>query len=171
MKTVITYGTFDLFHIGHLRLLQRLAALGDRLIVAVSTDEFNQRKGKRSFIPYEQRAEIVRAVRYVDMVIPETSWEQKVDDIRKYSVSVFGIGDDWRGKFDHLKEFCDVVYLPRTTGVSSTSLRKLARAFDDEMIKRLSEAQMIINELMADFNGGSLRPDVASQEPQGGAAK
>lgn len=153
MKTVITYGTFDLFHIGHLRLLERLKEKGDRLIVAVSTDEFNQKKNKRSFLPYEQRAQIVSAIRCVDQVIPEESWEQKVLDIKKYGIDVFGIGDDWKGKFDFLMEHCEVVYLPRTMGISSTSLKRLARAFDKETIERLAEAQIIINELMKDFNG------------------
>ena len=101
-KTVITYGTFDLFHIGHLRLLQRAKSLGNKLIVAVSTDEFNEIKGKKTIIPYEQRAEIVENIKCVDMVIPEKSWEQKTEDIKKYGVDVFVIGEDWRGKFDYL---------------------------------------------------------------------
>jgi len=99
MKTVITYGTFDMFHIGHLRLLQRLKKLGDRLIVAVSTDEFNMLKNKQVLIPYEQRAEIIANISYVDMVIPEHNWEQKIEDIQKYNVDIFAIGDDWKGKF------------------------------------------------------------------------
>jgi glycerol-3-phosphate cytidylyltransferase len=153
MKTVITYGTFDLFHIGHLRLLERLKEKGDRLIVAVSTDEFNEKKNKRSFLPYEQRAEIVSAIRYVDMVIPEEAWEQKLDDIKKYDVGVFGIGDDWVGKFDFLAPYCEVIYLSRTSGISSTSLRQLARVFDKGTVDRLAEAQLIINALMKDFDG------------------
>lgn len=153
MKTVITYGTFDLFHVGHLRLLERLSALGDRLIVGVSTDEFNTLKGKRSFMPYEHRAAIVSAIRYVDLVIPERDWEQKVRDVREYSVDVFGIGDDWTGRFDFLREHCEVAYLARTHGISSTSLRSLARAFDKETLARLGEAQVIINDLLKDFRG------------------
>lgn len=150
-KTVITYGTFDLFHLGHLKLLERLRALGDRLIVAVSTDEFNAQKGKRSFMPFEHRREIVQAVRHVDLVIPEESWDQKVGDVKKHGVDVFGIGDDWAGKFDFLEEHCQVVYLPRTHGVSSTSLRSLGRAFDKETLAKLGEAQQIISDLLRDF--------------------
>jgi glycerol-3-phosphate cytidylyltransferase len=156
MRTVITYGTFDLFHIGHLRLLQRLRLLGDRLIVGVSTDEFNATKGKHSFLTYEHRCEVVKSIRYVDEVIREDCWDQKTADIENYSVDVFGIGDDWSGKFDFLKDRCEVVYLPRTDGVSSTSLKRLARALDKETISRLSEAHQIIRELIHDFNGGLL---------------
>jgi glycerol-3-phosphate cytidylyltransferase len=153
MKTVITYGTFDLFHRGHLRLLERLKHLGDRLIVGVSTDEFNALKGKRSFISYEDRAAIVGAVRHVDLVIPERSWDQKRDDIKAHGVDVFAIGDDWAGKFDSLKDCCEVVYLSRTEGVSSTALRRLAGAFDNEMLARLDEAHSIIVEIMKGFQG------------------
>ncbi|WP_374110797.1 glycerol-3-phosphate cytidylyltransferase [Anaeromyxobacter sp. SG64] len=153
MKTVITYGTFDLFHVGHLKLLERLRAMGDRLIVGVSTDEFNALKGKRAFMPYEHRAEIVSSIRYVDLVIPERDWDQKARDVREHSVDVFGIGDDWAGKFDFMRQHCDVVYLPRTHGVSSTSLKSLARAFDKDTLARLAEAQVIINDLLKDFRG------------------
>ena len=101
MKKVITYGTFDLFHVGHLNLLKRAKELGDYLIVAVSTDEFNEReKNKKTFIPYTERAAIIEAIRYVDNVIPENSWDQKIHDIKTYGVDVFAIGDDWTGKFD-----------------------------------------------------------------------
>ena len=124
IKRVITYGTFDMFHIGHLKLLQRLKKLGDELIVAVSTDEFNRGKGKKVMIPYEQRAEIVANIKCVDMVIPESSWEQKIEDIKKYNIDIFAIGDDWKGKFDFLKEYCEVVYLPRTKDISTTKLKK-----------------------------------------------
>lgn len=123
-KTVITYGTFDLFHIGHLRLLQRLKALGDKLIVAVSTDEFNELKGKKTVIPYEQRAEIVENIKCVDMVIPEKNWEQKATDIKTLDVDIFAMGSDWEGKFDFLKEYCEVVYLPRTKDISSTQVKQ-----------------------------------------------
>jgi glycerol-3-phosphate cytidylyltransferase len=123
-KTIITYGTFDMFHIGHLRLLQRLKAMGNRLIVGVSTDEFNALKGKRALIPYAQRAEIVGSIREVDLVIPEQDWEQKAADIRQYDVDIFGIGDDWKGEFDHLKEQCEVVYLEKTRDISTTQLKK-----------------------------------------------
>ncbi len=151
-KNVITYGTFDLFHVGHLRLLHRLRALGDRLIVAVSTDEFNRSKNKRSLIPYEQRAEIVANLRIVDEVIPEESWEQKVDDIKKHDIQVFGIGDDWAGKFDFLKPHCEVVYLPRTHGVSSTALRDLAHAVDQDMINRLRDLHSALDVIVSSFD-------------------
>ena len=123
METVLTYGTYDLFHVGHVRLLQRLRALGDRLVVAVSTDEFNASKGKEATYPFEQRAEIVQACRYVDEVIAETAWEQKPTDIEQTGATVLGMGDDWVGRFDHLSAFgVRVVYLPRTPLVSTTSL-------------------------------------------------
>lgn len=125
MRSVITYGTFDLFHVGHLRLLQRARALGDRLIVAVSTDEFNSRKGKAAVIPYDERAEIVAAVKGVDLVIPENTWNQKRSDIAEHGVTIFTMGDDWVGKFDDLRDLCEVIYLTRTDGVSSTEIRSV----------------------------------------------
>jgi len=123
MKTVLTYGTFDLFHVGHVNMLERARACGDRLIVGVSTDEFNQIKGKKAIIPYMHRAAIVLNSKSVDSVFPEDTWEQKVTDIKKYHADVFVMGADWEGKFDHLTDLCQVVYLPRTEGVSSTELR------------------------------------------------
>lgn len=125
MRTVITYGTFDLFHVGHVKLLKRLRALGDRLIVGCSTDEFNALKGKQSALPYEQRKEVLLACRHVDEVFPEVSWDQKPQDIRKYKADIFAIGDDWSGHFDTLQEYCEVIYLPRTTGISTTELKKM----------------------------------------------
>lgn len=130
-KTIITYGTFDMFHIGHLKLLQRLKSMGDKLIVAVSTDEFNQTKGKKTLIPYEQRVEIVRNIKCVDEAIAEENWEQKVNDVQKYNVDVFAIGDDWEGKFDFLKEYCEVVYLSRTQNISTTQLKLELNKFLD----------------------------------------
>lgn len=124
---VITYGTFDMFHIGHLRLLQRLKKLGDKLIVAVSTDEFNAIKGKTTVIPFVDRVEIVKNIRCVDEVIAEDNWEQKVSDIQKYHVSIFAMGNDWEGKFDYLSEWCDVVYLPRTEGISTSYLKQVLK--------------------------------------------
>jgi glycerol-3-phosphate cytidylyltransferase len=124
MKTVITYGTYDLFHIGHLRLLKRAKALGDYLIVAVSSDEFNAVKGKKCEIKDTDRMEIVEAIRYVDKVIPETNWDQKIEDVKKYNVDVFVMGDDWKGKFDFLKDYCEVVYLPRTPEISTTKIKE-----------------------------------------------
>ncbi|TGY65965.1 glycerol-3-phosphate cytidylyltransferase [Dubosiella muris] len=123
MKKVITYGTFDLFHIGHLNILKRAKALGDYLIVAVSSDEFNAIKGKKCQICDKDRMEIVKAIRYVDEVIPETCWDQKVKDIQEHDVDVFVMGDDWKDKFDELKDYCEVVYLPRTEGVSTTQIK------------------------------------------------
>ena len=123
-KIVLTYGTFDMFHIGHLNLLNRLKSLGDKLIVAVSTDEFNSIKGKKTLIPFEQRALIVQNIKCVDMVISEENWEQKIYDIKKYNVDIFAIGDDWQGKFDFLKNHCEVIYLPRTQNISTTELKK-----------------------------------------------
>lgn len=124
MLKIITYGTFDLFHYGHIRLLQRARALGDYLIVALSTDEFNLGKGKKSMMTYLERKEILESIRFVDMVIPEESWEQKVSDIKKHNVDIFVMGDDWEGKFDFLKEHCEVQYLTRTANVSSTMLKQ-----------------------------------------------
>ena len=123
-KIVLTYGTFDMFHIGHLNLLNRLKSLGDKLIVAVSTDEFNSIKGKKTLIPFEQRALIVQNIKCVDMVISEENWEQKIDDIKKYNVDIFAMGEDWQGKFDFLKDYCEVIYLPRTQNISTTELKK-----------------------------------------------
>lgn len=124
MKTVLTYGTFDMLHVGHIRLLERAAALGDRLVVALSTDEFNHKKHKTAFMSYVDRKEILEAIRFVDLVIPENNWEQKVGDVREHKVDVFVMGDDWEGEFDFLKEHCEVVYLPRTLNVSTTQLKK-----------------------------------------------
>ena len=129
MKRVITYGTFDLFHIGHLRLLKRARELGDYLIVGVSTDEFNKIKGKKSVFPFKERKEIVESIKFVDKVIPEVNWEQKVDDIKKYKIDIFVIGDDWKGKFDFLKKYCEVIYLPRTKDISSTILKDRLKDF------------------------------------------
>ena len=123
-KIVLTYGTFDMFHIGHLNLLNRLKSLGDKLIVAVSTDEFNSIKGKKTLIPFEQRALIVQNIKCVDMVISEENWEQKIYDIKKYNVDIFAMGNDWQGKFDFLKDYCEVIYLPRTQNISTTELKK-----------------------------------------------
>ena len=149
-KTIITYGTFDLFHIGHLKLLQNLKALGDEHIVAVSTDEFNSLKEKKTIIPYEQRKEIVENIKCVDFVIPENNWEQKILDIKKYNVDIFAIGKDWEGKFDFLKEYCKVVYLDRTKDISSTQLKKTLKTFSvskDELLKAFD----ILEQLKKDF--------------------
>lgn len=125
MKRVITYGTFDLLHYGHINLLQRARSLGDYLIVALSTDEFNwNEKQKRCYFSYEKRKQLVESIRYVDLVIPEESWEQKISDIDLYKIDTFVMGDDWKGKFDFLKNNCEVVYLERTPEISTTQIKK-----------------------------------------------
>ena len=129
MKKVITYGTFDLFHIGHLRLLQRVKNLGHHLTVAISTDDFNAIKGKKTLIPFNQRREIVENIKCVDQVIPESCWEQKEEDIKNFDIDIFAMGNDWEGKFDFLRDYCEVVYLPRTVDISSTEIKKQMDAF------------------------------------------
>ena len=126
MKRILTYGTFDLLHYGHIRLLKRAKALGDYLIVAVSTDEFNEIKGKKSYHNYETRKLMVEAIRYVDLVIPENSWEQKIDDVKEYKVDTVVMGSDWAGsdRFDYLKDYCEVVYLDRTEGISTSKIKQ-----------------------------------------------
>ena len=126
MKRVITYGTFDLLHYGHINLLRRARALGDYLIVALSTDEFNlNEKNKICYFRYEQRKELLEAIRYVDLVIPETCWEQKRTDAHDYHIDTFVMGDDWEGKFDFLNaEGVEVVYLPRTPEISTSQIKK-----------------------------------------------
>jgi glycerol-3-phosphate cytidylyltransferase len=152
MKTVITYGTFDMFHIGHLNILKRLREKGDRLIVAVSTDEFNAVKGKKPIIPFEQRIEIVRAIKYVDLAIPEDNWEQKRTDIDKYGVDVFGIGEDWKGKFDDLEDKVEVYYLPRTGGISTTELKRVLSNFDAEKVDALKGALDVIGRIVKELS-------------------
>lgn len=124
MKRIITYGTFDLLHYGHINLLKRAKELGDYLVVGLSTDEFNQIKGKKSFFDYEKRKALLEAIRYVDLVIPEDNWEQKINDIKEFKIDIFVIGDDWKGKFDYLKQCgVEVVYLPRTPEISTTDIK------------------------------------------------
>ena len=123
MKRVITYGTFDILHYGHINLLKRARALGDYLIVVLSSDEFNKIKNKTSYYTYEQRKMILEACRYVDLVVPENNWEQKRDDVIKYQADIFVMGDDWKGKFDFLSDLCEVVYLPRTPDISTTKVK------------------------------------------------
>ena len=124
-KTVLTYGTFDLLHYGHLEILKRASVLGNKLIVGVSTDKFNEIKGKTCVLPYQKRKELIESLDYVDKVIPENNWDQKVTDIQDNNIDIFVMGDDWKGKFDELKDFCEVIYLPRTKGISSTKLRSI----------------------------------------------
>ncbi|MBA2132311.1 glycerol-3-phosphate cytidylyltransferase [Capillibacterium thermochitinicola] len=124
MKTVITYGTYDLLHVGHINLLRRAKKLGDYLIVGLSTDEFNAIKRKKAYHSYEERKAILEAIKYVDLIIPEKNWEQKREDIIKYKVDIFVMGSDWEGKFDDLSDLCEVIYLPRTEGISTTKIKK-----------------------------------------------
>ena len=125
MKRVITYGTFDLLHYGHINLLRRARALGDYLVVVLSTDEFNwNEKHKKCYFTYEQRRQMLESIRYVDLVVPEECWEQKKTDVEKYDIDVFVMGDDWKGKFDFLKDRCEVVYLPRTPEISTTEIKQ-----------------------------------------------
>ena len=124
MKKVITYGTFDMLHYGHINLLRRAKELGDYLVVVLSTDEFNwNMKQKKCYFTYKERKMVLEAIKYVDEVIPENNWEQKVTDVQENDIDVFVMGDDWEGKFDFLKEYCEVVYLPRTEGISTTQIK------------------------------------------------
>lgn len=151
-KVVLTYGTFDLFHVGHLNLLQRLKELGDYLVVGVSTDEFNATKGKQTIVPFEDRQRIVQNIKCVDLAIAENNWDQKVGDIEKYGVSIFGMGADWSGHFDALKAHCEVVYLPRTEGISSTSMKKLLRVLDKAHVDDLRQALNVISAIIDRFD-------------------
>jgi glycerol-3-phosphate cytidylyltransferase len=123
LKKVLTYGTFDLLHFGHINLLKRARELGDHLTVALSTDEFNALKNKKAYHSYENRKVILESIRYVDKVIPETDWDQKIRDVIKHEIDLFVMGDDWKGKFDFLQEYCEVLYLPRTVGISSSKIK------------------------------------------------
>ena len=147
MKRILTYGTFDLLHYGHINLLKRAKALGDYLVVAVSTDDFNEIKGKKAYHNYETRKMMLEAVRYVDLVIPEENWEQKIDDVKKYDIDIVVMGSDWAGsdRFDYLKEYCEVVYLPRTEGVSTTKIK-------EEL--KLQEPQNGINQIPSPNSNG-----------------
>lgn len=138
MKRVLTYGTFDLLHYGHIRLLKRAKALGDYLIVAISTDEFNAVKGKKAYHDYETRKEMLEAVRYVDLVIPENNWDQKRGDVRDYHVDIVVMGSDWTSheKFENLRDLCEVVYLDRTEGVSTTKIKKELNLPQDDLYSR-----------------------------------
>ena len=124
-KTVLTYGTFDLLHYGHLEILKRASLLGNKLIVGLSTDKFNEIKGKTCVLPYQKRKALLESLDYVGKVIPENNWDQKVTDIQGNNIDIFVMGDDWEGKFDELKVFCEVIYLPRTKGISSSKLRSI----------------------------------------------
>lgn len=152
MKTVLTYGTFDLFHAGHVHLLRRARALGDRLVVGCSTDEFNATKGKAAIFSYADRAEILKSCRYVDAVIPEDNWEQKAQDVRDNDVQIFAMGDDWAGKFDFLEAEtgCVVTYLPRTPSISTTDVRSVIKSLDDDKKKSaIQNAEHLLDILRA----------------------
>lgn len=135
MKKVITYGTFDLLHVGHINILRRAKALGDYLVVVLSTDEFNAIKNKKAYYSYEDRKTILESIRYVDEVLPEYNWEQKIDDVVNNKIDVFVMGGDWAGKFDFLKDYCEVVYLPRTEGISTTKIK--ADLFDKNLAAKV----------------------------------
>lgn len=132
MKKILTYGTFDILHRGHINLLKRAKEMGDHLTVGLSTDAFNTLKGKQCFYSYEERKLILEAVRYVDDVITENNWEQKIQDIKMLGVSALVMGDDWTGTFDELSNLCEVIYLPRTGGISTTMVKaRLSMSGDD----------------------------------------
>ena len=147
-KIILTYGTFDLFHIGHLNLLRRLKQRSDYLIVGVSTDDFNSLKGKRSLISYENRRDVVQSIRYVDFVMPEDNWEQKRSDILKYKVNTLAMGDDWVGKFDQYSDICEVVYLQRTYGISSSSIRADINSIGNTNIEKLRDAAQALMQIV-----------------------
>ena len=124
-KTVLTYGTFDLLHYGHLEILKRASLLGNKLVVGLSTDRFNEIKGKTCVLPYLKRKELLESLNYVDKVIPENNWDQKVTDIQNNNINIFVMGSDWEGKFNELQKFCEVIYIARTKGISSTKLKSI----------------------------------------------
>lgn len=132
MKKVLTYGTYDLLHYGHMELLRRSRELGNCLYVGLSTDSFNKEKDKTSHFNYEQREKMLDGVKYVDYVFEENNWEQKIDDILKYNIDILVMGSDWTGKFDYLKEYCEVIYLPRTIGISSSKIKELLKEDSNE---------------------------------------
>ena len=121
---VLTYGTFDLLHKGHINLIKRAKSLGDNLIVGLSTDEFNREKHKKSYFTFSQRKELLSTIDDIDLIIPESSWDQKIKDIQQYQIDILVMGSDWTGKFDYLKDYCDVIYLPRTEYISTTDIKE-----------------------------------------------
>ncbi|WP_282096430.1 adenylyltransferase/cytidyltransferase family protein [Epibacterium ulvae] len=153
MRIVLTYGTFDLFHIGHVRLLQRARTFGDKLVVGVSSDEFNEEKGKKSIICYEHRAAIVAAMKDVDDVISEDSWNQKETDIKKLNADILVMGDDWEGKFDHFRDICEVKYVPRTHGISTSQLKEVLKPFSSKEISDLKDSFTTLENFIRQLNG------------------
>lgn len=151
-KTIITYGTFDLFHVGHVKLLKRLRSLGDKLVVGLSTDEFNALKGKYCIIPFDERREILESCRYVDAVFPENSWEQKKNDVLEHGADIFAMGDDWAGKFDFLQDAVDVVYLPRTEGISTTEIKQIVSAVNRDKLLTVQHAMKEVLEQLKQIN-------------------
>ena len=139
MKKIITYGTFDLLHKGHINILKRAKDLWDHLTVAISSDEFNKIKNKTSFYSFEERKFLLEAIKYVDEVIPENDWEQKTRDVQERNIDIFVMGDDWEWKFDFLKEYCEVKYLPRTEGISTTKLKSTLKGINNENINKIEE--------------------------------
>ena len=131
IKKVLTYGTFDLLHFGHINLLKRAKELGDYLIVGLSTDEFNDGKNKQAYHSFENRKMILESIRFVDEAIPENTWNQKIEDVIKFGIDIFVMGDDWEGRFDFLKEYCDVIYLPRTIGISTSKIKTDLKAIEN----------------------------------------
>ena len=151
MKTVLTYGTFDLFHVGHVRLLKRLRSLGDRLIVGCSSDQFNNSKGKNSIFSYDERSEILQSCQFVDVVFPEHNWNQKADDIKLYQASIFAMGDDWAGKFDYLSDLTEVYYLPRTDGISSTDIKSVLASSQEQKLLQIKNALGTLSDLIQNY--------------------
>jgi len=158
-KVILTYGTFDLFHTGHLSLLNRLKALGDELVVGVTTDEFNALRGKQTIFGFEDRIQIVRNLKCVDRAISLQNGEQKADDIRHYGVSIFGMGDDWEGRFDDLRVHCEVIYLPRTENISSTQIRKLLEGLGRTYVSDPGKALEPAASIVGPFDGKVARKD------------
>ena len=158
-KIVLTYGTFDLFHTGHLSLLNRLKALGDELIVGVTTDEFNVLRGKQTIFGFEDRIQIIRNLKCVDLAIAMQNAEQKANDICRYGVSIFGMGNDWEGRFDDLRIHCEVIYLPRTENISSTYIKKLLEVLDRTHISDLRKVSDPTISIVESFNEQVARKD------------
>lgn len=146
MKKIITYWTFDLLHRGHINILRRAKELWDHLTVAISSDEFNKIKNKTSFYGYEERKFMLEAIKYVDEVIPENDWEQKVRDVKERNIDVFVMWDDWEGKFDFLREYCEVIYLPRTEWISTTQLKSTLKGINNENIEKIEEVLNALKE-------------------------